>query len=150
MSRIIGAGRYLAFIGVVSALVASAVGFGWGGYKTYALVRRLIDGDVDHMAVGLVQVMDAFLIAAGLLILALGLHELFVGAIELPSWLVIHDLDSLKGKMAGIVTMVMAVSFLERLETGDNARDVLYIGVAVAVVTAALVAFLRRKGAGED
>ena len=87
------------------------------------MVLKLAHGEFDGMAVGLVQVMDGFLIAAGLLIFSLGLYELFIGEIELPAWLVIQDLDSLKAKLAGVIVMVMAVTFLERLEsTTDRAR----------------------------
>ena len=80
---------------------------------------KLAHGEFDGMAVGLVQVIDGFLIAAGLLIFALGLYELFIGDIELPQWLVIQDLDALKAKLAGIIVMVIAVTFLERLESAD-------------------------------
>jgi len=41
------------------------------------------------------------------------------------------------------VVMVMAVAFLERLETQGDPRDILFSGVAVALVSAALVLFVR-------
>ncbi|MDB4964376.1 MAG: putative rane protein YqhA [Myxococcales bacterium] len=139
MNRIVAASRYLALIGVLFGLVATLAAFGWGGYKTVALVIHLVQGEMTGMAVALVQVMDAFLIAAGLLIFSLGLYELFVGHTELPEWLVIQDLDALKSKLAGIVVLVMAVSFLERLETHEDARDIFYTGIGVAVVSAAMI-----------
>ena len=66
------------------------------------LVIKLAHGELDGMAVGFVQIIDAFLIASGLLIFALGLYELFVGDIDLPAWLVIKDLDSLKAEAPAI------------------------------------------------
>jgi uncharacterized membrane protein YqhA len=143
MGRVIAASRYIAVIGVVFGLVAALAAFGWGSYKTITLVVHLVHGEVDGMAVALVAVMDAFLIASGLLIFALGLYELFVGDIVLPAWLAIHDLDALKGKVAGIVILAMAVSFLERLETHVDSRDVLYSGIAVSLVSGALVLLTR-------
>src|SRR4051794_10618366 len=116
VKRAIAATRHLALVGVVFGIGAAATAFGWGAYRTVVLVGRLVHGEVEGMAFGLVQLMDSFLIGAGLLIFALGLQELFVGELALPAWLVIRDLDELKAKLAGIVTMVMAVSFLERLE----------------------------------
>ena len=145
MGRVIAAARYIAVIGVVFGLVAALAAFGWGSYKTISVIVQLVHGEVDGMAVALVAVMDAFLIASGLLIFALGLYELFIGDIALPSWLVIRDLDALKGKVAGIVILAMAVSFLERLETHADPRDVLFSGIAVALVSGALV-FLTRLG----
>ncbi len=139
MSRFVAATRYLALAGVLFGLVAALAAFAWGGVKTILLVIKLGHGELDGMAVGLVQVMDGFLIAAGLLIFALGLYELFIGEIALPGWLVIKDLDALKGKLAGVIVMVMAVTFLERLENLESARGLLESGVSVALVSAVLV-----------
>lgn len=138
MGRFIAASRYLAFVGVAFGLLAAVAAFGWGGQKTVTVLARMAQGRPDGMAVALVQIMDAFLIAAGLLIFALGLHELFVGELPLPPWLVIRDLDALKAKIAGIVILVMAVAFLERLETRDDALDLLFSGGGVALVSGAL------------
>jgi uncharacterized membrane protein YqhA len=145
VGRVVAAGRNLALVGVAFSLVAALVGFGWGGYRTVRLVVQLVSGRLDGMAVGLMQVMDAFLIAAGLLIFALALYELFIGETGLPHWLVIRDLDALKSRVAGIVVMVMAVAFLERMEAHDEARDVLYNGAAVALVSLGLILSVRRK-----
>ena len=140
MERITSGARYFAIVGVVFGLLASLTAFAWGALKSVLLVGKLVHGNLDGMAVGLVQVMDAFLIAAGLLIFAFGLYELFVGSLSLPKWLVIDSLDSLKSKLSGVVIMVMAVAFLERLESAETGRDVLYQGLGVAAVAAVLVA----------
>jgi uncharacterized membrane protein YqhA len=140
VNRIVAASRYLALAGVFFGLIASLTAFAWGGVKTVLLVVKLAHGEMPGMAVGLVQVMDAFLIASGLLIFALGLYELFIGEIDLPAWLLIPDLDALKSKLAGVIIMVMAVAFLERLETQAEAHDILASGVAVALVSVALIA----------
>ena len=139
MGRVIASARFLALAGVVFGLVAALAAFAWGGVKTVLLVVKLAHGELDGMAVGLVQIMDGFLIAAGLLIFSLGLYELFVGDIELPGWLVIKDLDSLKAKLAGVIAIVMAVAFLERLENLENVRGLLEAGVSTALVSAVLV-----------
>ena len=139
MGRIVASTRYLALVGVFFGLLATLAAFAWGGIKTILLVIKLAHGDLEGMAVGLVQIMDGFLIAAGLLIFSLGLYELFVGEIELPGWLVIKDLDALKAKLAGVIAIVMAVAFLERLENLENARGLLEAGVGVALVSAVLV-----------
>jgi uncharacterized protein (TIGR00645 family) len=139
MNRFVAASRYLALIGVVFGLVATLAAFGWGGYKTVSLVIHLVQGQMTGMAVALVQVMDAFLIAAGLLIFSLGLYELFVGEIALPEWLVINDLDALKSKLSGVIVLVMAVLFLERLEKYEDGRDIFYTGIGVAVVSATMI-----------
>jgi len=145
VKRLFAATRYIALIGVVFGLLASLAAFGWGASKTIGVVVRLIQGNSAGTAVALVQVMDGFLIAAGLLIFALGLYELFIGELDLPDWLTIRNLDALKSKLAGVVTMVMAVAFLERLETAAEPREILYSGVAVALVSTALIALGWKK-----
>ena len=139
MNRAVSSSRYLAIVGVLFSLVAALAAYGWGAIKTVQLLVHLSHGELDGMAVGLVQIMDGFLIASGLLIFGLGLYELFVGAIALPQWLVFHDFETLKSRLAGVIVMVMAVAFLERLENGGDGRGLLEAGVGVAVVSAVLV-----------
>ena len=140
MSRIIATSRYLALAGVAFGLIAALAAFIWGGLKTILLLIKLAHGEIDGMAFGLVQIMDSFLIAAGLLILAFGLYELFVGEVaELPAWLTIKELDALKAKLAGVIVMVMAVTFLERLESGGDALAIMEAGIGAALVSAVLV-----------
>jgi uncharacterized membrane protein YqhA len=139
VNRVVSSTRHLALAGVVFGLVAALAAFTWGGVKTVLLVIKLGHGELDGMAMGLVQIMDGFLIAAGLLIFALGLYELFVGDIALPQWLIIKDLDALKGRLAGVLVMVLAVAFLERLENAGETRGILDAGIGVALVSAVLV-----------
>jgi uncharacterized membrane protein YqhA len=138
--RGIGSTRYLALIGVLFGWIASVAGFVWGAIKTIKVVLVLASGHFEGMAVALVGIMDAFLIAAGLLIFALGLYELFIGELDLPAWLQIRDLDALKAKLAGIIILAMAVAFLERVERAGDARDILYAGVGVSLVSATMIA----------
>ena len=65
MGRVIAASRYIAIIGVVFGLVAALTAFGWGSYKTIAVVVHLAHGEVESMAVALVAVMDATFGLAG-------------------------------------------------------------------------------------
>lgn len=138
--KLIAESRHFAFVGVVCAIAAALIGFGWACLEVIRLGGKLVRGESAGMAVGLVKVIDAILLGAGLLVFALGLFELFVGRIDLPAWLVIKDFDALKSRLAGIVVLVMAVGFLERLETGDDPRDLLYSGIAVSLVSATLIA----------
>ena len=84
--------------------------------------------------------MDAFLIAAALLLFALGMYSIFIPRAGAPPrrwerW----GLDALKSKLASIIIVLMAVSFLERLEMYTGAREILYVGAAVALVSLALL-----------
>jgi uncharacterized membrane protein YqhA len=135
--------RYLALVGVLFGVVAAATAFAWGGVKTVRVLGHIAAGDASGVPLQLVQVMDAFLIAAGLLIFSFGIYELFIGGLSVTRALLIDDLDELKAKLLGVVVMVMAVSFLERLETGEDSRALLAAGASVALVVAALAGYLR-------
>lgn len=141
--RFVGSLRYLALIGVAFTALASACAFVWGAWKTIALVAGMVGGESAGVAIELIRVMDGFLIAAGLLIFALGLYELFIGPLQLPEWLVINDLDSLKSKLATIIVLVMAVAFLEDVEHGAPGQEIFFTGAGIALVGAILIFYAR-------
>lgn len=145
MKNFLSKSRFFIIVPVIFLFFASVAAFLWGGYKTVKVVYYLamsVTGEGNgHEAVGLVAIMDTFLIATALYIFALGLYELFIEDLEFPEWLVIHDLHSLKAKLASVIILVMAVTFLEHLAEWHNAWETLQFGAAIALVTAALIAF---------
>lgn len=93
-----------------------------------------------------VEIADMFLLAVVLLIIGIGLYELFIGEVRgLPGWLVFNSLDDLKSQLIGVVVVVLAVFYLGRALHGDDALNMLYLGGGIAAVTAALSLFLRSK-----
>jgi uncharacterized membrane protein YqhA len=95
-----------------------------------------------------VEVVDGYLLAAIMLIFALGLYELFVSRIEIAEGsefaerlLLIRSLDDLKDRLAKVVLLILVVKFFEyaialRI---DRALDLLWLGLSIALVSAALV-----------
>ena len=53
--------------------------------------------------------MDTFLIATGLLVFSVSLYELALGELNLPDWMLAHNLHELKSKLSSIIILVMAV-----------------------------------------
>jgi len=148
VKRILESSRYLVVIGVVSSLVASLAVFVWGLVKTGAVVLGLLrTGGTDPLTVvRLIELMDKFLIAVGLYIFAVGLYELFIGDLDLPDWLVIHDLHDIKSRLSQILILFMAVTFLEHLVEWKEPLATLYFAVAITLVMGALIAFNRVVG----
>lgn len=144
MKEILSLSRYLVLIPVALSLIASAGACLWGAIKTvkvlYGLYLSAI-GEGHATVVGLIAVMDTFLIATALFIFAVGLYELFIEEVELPEWLAIHDLHSLKAKLASVIILVMAVAFLEHLTEWGVAWDTFLYALAIALVSAVLIAF---------
>ncbi len=144
MKQLLSQSRYLILIAVASTMIAALAAFIWGAYKTVIAVIHIASsfGSEAHgIGVELISIMDTFLIATALYIFAVGLYELFIGKLELPEWLVIHNLHDLKAKLSGVIILVMAVTFLEHLTQWRDAQATLMFGVAIGVAAAALIGF---------
>jgi uncharacterized membrane protein YqhA len=143
MARFIERSRYLILLAVGGSLAASAVAFLWGVWKTIQVIVKLVSsaGDDAAAAVSFIELMDKFLIAAGLYIFAVGMYELFIGELSMPAWLKVRTLHEVKSRLSSIVILLMAIVFLEQLVMWTDPQAILYNGIAVAIVTAALIAF---------
>jgi uncharacterized membrane protein YqhA len=142
MSKLLAGTRYLILIGVLALLVTALAAFGWGLVKTLDAVRAVLSpGDDAALVVALIEVVDIFLVATATLIFSYSLYELFIGDLALPGWMQVHDLHDLKAKLGGILILVMAVKFLEKVVDWKNGQETLYFALAIAVVAAVLIAF---------
>lgn len=145
LKRLVESSRYLVVLGVLCSLLASGAAFLWGTWKTGTLMWNLAanGGDIPHLAVRLIELMDKFLIATGLYIFAVGLHDLFLGELNLPKWLDIHDLHDIKSRIISILVLVMGIVFVEHLVQWEKPVETLAFGAAIAVVILALLTFNR-------
>jgi len=143
MKFILERSRYLALIGVVSLLVASFAAFGWGTIKTISTTLLVIQslGRDSAITIELIEILDSFLIATAILIFAASLYELFIGKLDMPAWMLAHDLYELKAKLSSMIVLVMAVKFLSKLIEVKDAAELLQMGAAIAIVSAVLIAF---------
>lgn len=110
---------------------------------------------VGHKLSVFVVEIDLFLIGATLIIAAYGFYELFISKIgegpsrhRLPAWLKMHDLGDLKARVASMLILVAAVTFVDQVLAHNASLGILYLGAAVALVIGALVAFLRFGDSG--
>ena len=143
MKYILERSRYLTLIGIFSLLVASFTAFAWGTIKTVTttlLVIRSLGTD-SSITIELIEIIDIFLISTTILIFAASLYELFIGKLDLPEWMLAHNLYELKNKLSSMIVLVMAVKFLQKLIDIKDGTELLQRGIAVAVVSAALIAF---------
>jgi uncharacterized membrane protein YqhA len=143
MNKFLAGTRYLAVIGVAALLVAALAAFGWGVVKTVDAVSLIVTtlGHNGGITIALVEIVDAFLVATTLLIFALGIYELVVADLPLPDWMQIHTLHDLKSKLGGLLVLVMAVKFLEKLVEWKNGQETFFFALAIALIAAALIAF---------
>jgi len=143
MKFILEKSRYLAVIGVISLLIAALAAFAWGTLKTIHAVMLVIEslGADAAITIEFIEIVDSFLIATAILIFTLSLYELFVGEINVPEWMLAHNLYELKTKLSSMVVLVMGVKFLQKLIEVKDAAELMQTGIAIAIVSAVLIAF---------
>ena len=143
MKTILEKSRYLAFIGIVSLLVAALAAFAWGTLRTFHAVMLVIEslGADAAITIEFIEIVDSFLIATAILIFAASLYELFIGDLDLPDWMLAHNLHDLKAKLSSMVVLVMGVKFLQKLVDYKDAQELLHVGLSIAAVSAVLIAF---------
>lgn len=136
--------KYLSLIAALVLLVTSIFALVWGtvkAIKVWSLMWKSYASD-PAISLGLIQLVDAFLIAVVLFIFAVSIYELLVGDLDLPEWMVVHNLHGLKTRLSSVIVLVMAVRFVEHLfEEAAEPLELVYYAVGTAVVSAVLIAF---------
>lgn len=95
------------------------------------------------LAVGLLAAIDVFLIAIVGYIICAGLFVLFIdNTLPLPGWLVVRNLEDLKNNLVSVIVAVLAVLFAKEAVARTNELDLLGLGIAIALIIAALTLFL--------
>lgn len=148
--------RLLVAIAAVALVLLSAVAMAWGAARAVEFISLLLNDDgwkAGKTLAPLLQTLDIFLVAAVLLVVGLGLWELFVGDLDLPEWLTTRSLHELKASTGDLIVLVVAIKYVERFAAGGRPLDLLYEAGAVALLGGTLIAFttLRsgRHGTGD-
>jgi len=144
--------RVVVIIPVVVLMLAAFSCFAYGTDVFVRSVKRVVDDPqlTTHNLGFLLLLTDLFLVGATLMIAAFGFYDLFITRIDasgpaprLPAWLRMHDLNDLKARVISMIILVAAVAFVDVAVESENGLNTLYLGAAVALVIAALTAFLR-------
>lgn len=141
--------RFLIAIPVLGLLAGAVTLTGLAAVETVGVISHVVTGAIHEKdaVLDFIELADVFLLATVLYIMALGLYELFIDdTIPLPTWLQIHSLDDLKSKLVGVIAVVLAVSFLGAVIKGMEPTSLMYEGVGIAAVVAAMGYFLGRGG----
>ena len=93
----------------------------------------------------MISALDSLLLAIVLYIFSVAIYELFFGKINVPDWLIIENLDGLKEKLASVIILILAVTFLEHLVEWKEAKETLMFGLSIAAVLIALVFYMQHK-----
>jgi len=144
--------RITVIIPVIVLLLSALASFVYGTDVFIRSVTSFVEKPqlTSHNLGFLLLLTDLFLVGATLMIAAFGFYELFIGRIDadgpgmrLPGWLKMDDLNDLKARVIQMIILVAAVSFTDVVVESKAGLETFYLGAGVAVVIAALTAFLR-------
>jgi len=160
--------RFLVMVAVLASLAAAVAVLFMAAADTVTLVQHTshyvgpgvtAEGQAAMRLTALthvVEIVDGFLLAAFLVIFALGLYELFISKIEAAegsasaeSLLYVRSLDDLKSKLAKVIVIMLVVKFFEKaaaLRT-TGALDLVLLAGAIALIGLAL--FLSQAADGK-
>jgi uncharacterized membrane protein YqhA len=144
--------RIVVVVPVIILMLAAFSSFAYGTDVFVRSVAHVVEDPqlTSHNLGYLLLLTDLFLVGATLMIAAFGFYDLFITRIEdgnsslrLPAWLRMNDLNDLKARVISMVILVAAVTFVDVAVDSQGGLNTLYLGAAVALVIAALTAFLR-------
>jgi uncharacterized membrane protein YqhA len=123
----------------------------YGAVQTFDTVQYVLtighsSKEAKSVILVFIEIIDLFLLATVFYITALGLYALFIDdRVKVPSWLEIHTLDDLKGKLASVVIVILGVVFLGQAVKWEGGTQVLAFGGSVALVVTSLTYFLSQE-----
>jgi len=144
MKTIIEKSKYLSLLAVMTLLLTFALSLFWGIAQAVKAWGKIILswGQSQDIIVSILKLIDAFLVAMVLYILAASLYELFVGKVELPSKLVARSLTELKSKLSSVIVLVLAVHAVEVIfDEGITGLEMVWQVVAMFLIAIVLIAF---------
>ena len=141
LGKVLVGGRYFAVVTVVCTLLAAFFLYIAGALS---FITLLIDSlQAGHWslkvskeaAIGILNVIDLFLIAIGLQIMSTGVYLIFLdGNLPVPAGLKVTNFRELKFSMVKMVGIVLFILFLEHAFKLGPGKPIMYLGVGIAAV----------------
>lgn len=149
--------RFLVLSAVLGILASSIVMFLKGCIEVVQGVQAFRIGfmgfqptslDDKNVILAFIPAVDNYLFATILLIISMGLYELFISEIDpkirkgsRPKWLKVSDLDDLTSRIGEVVIMILIVNFFKQSFSLSYNRpiDLLILGAGVLLISGSLV-----------
>ena len=120
----------------------------YGAYESILAISNIFYGSKSGEKIISLTLKSLDLIFLGIVIqiMGIGLFELFVKPIELlPDWLIIKNFDELKVLLVKASITVITISFVGRAVTWSGDENIVYYGVGIGAIIAALSYFIKVK-----
>lgn len=146
--------RFIVLIAVVALLASSLLAFYLGLHSTYEAFVSLQQGDTSNIViVYLISSIDEFLLGIILIIIGLGVYELFISKIDTlegaeipyPSWLTFYSLDDLKAVLTKVVIIILMVYFFKSVVVLKFETPLSILYLAGGIVLIAVTNYLSHK-----
>ena len=140
--------RYIFVLAIASTFIASVVLLIAGTIDTFTIIYELITGHLalDKVKYEFLEVIDEFLVATILYVIASGFYQLFLNAkMPFDPWLRVKTVGDLENKLIGVFITVLGVTGLGAVVTWDGQSDLLPLGITIALLIAALAFFVTRS-----
>jgi len=149
--------RFFVLVAVLGILASSIVMFFKGCIEVIQGIRAIpsfaslqpTSLDDTNVLLAFIPAVDNYLFATILLIISMGLYELFISEIDpssrrektRPNWLRVHDLDDLTSRIGEVVIMILIVTFFKQSFSIKYERplDLLELGAGVLLISGSLV-----------
>lgn len=151
--------RFLILIVIISLLFSSLIAFYLGVHSTKEALNEVLHSKESGtlpsnvIIVYLISSLDEFLLGIILIIIALGIYELFISKIDVldskeipyPNWLTFRSLDDLKGVLTKVIIIILMVYFFKSvvLLKFDTPLSILYL--AIGIILIALANYVSQK-----
>lgn len=133
--------RILVIIAIIGMIITSIIVIITGFAELFRILEFLLhDGMLSEeagkfLSVTVTEMIDLYLIGLFLIIMALGLYQLFIDPdVSLPEWLDTPSFDILKGRLLILVVVVLAVMFLGYAATATDGIMIAGLGISIALV----------------
>jgi uncharacterized membrane protein YqhA len=156
--RILWGSRVVVLVPVVGALVLAIGSFVLGAIDTLQIITTLVSyigpgTSAEHstlrsdLITGIVKAVDADLIGAIMLVVSMGLYELFIKHLDVAEKsevadrvLTVRTLDDLKERISRLVLLILIVEFfgIALGLTITTSLDLLLLGVGIFLIAAAM------------
>lgn len=144
--------RYLILLSVFFILITALAAFIYASVETAELWWYLISHhwNVDHIDFHFIEVIERFLTAIALLILGVGLYQLFIGKLDLPTPLEVGNFHQLKSNLGNVILLNMVVIFFGDLAEGEDPKNLVFKALAISIISAILIWFSQNSNHGSE
>lgn len=145
--------RYIIILVVIALLLSSLLAFYLGFHSTYeAFIEILHSQETGELSANIIVVylissLDEFLLGIILIIIALGIYELFISKIDTlkgedipyPNWLTFYSLDDLKAVLTKVIIIILMVYFFKSAVVlhFDTPLSLLYLSIGIVLIAVA-------------